>query len=273
MTTSLVEAALEAALLTGAVALEHFETHRKSRSLSVETKRDGSPVSNADREAEAAARAWIGAHFPKDGVWGEELGRSNPERARLWLVDPIDGTKSFLAGVPLWGCLIAVCEGDEVLAGAATFPATGEAIAASRDGTLLVRGAAGGVSSVAAVADALVLTTDERFQDAPHCREPFRALAAEARLARTWGDAFGYFLVATGRAELMTDGKLSPWDAACFLPIIEAAGGVFTDWRGERSAMGEHGAIATNASLAVSLRQALSVPTEAISRRMGGPDR
>jgi histidinol-phosphatase len=260
--TSLVEAAIEVAKIAGAVALEHHERHLRLERIVASVKSDGSPVSEADRAAESAARAFLARTFPDDGIVGEELGEERPTAKRRWCLDPIDGTKSFLAGAPLWGSLVALVEGDEVLAGAAYFPVTRELVAAGPSTGLFVEGSMGGVSEVDRLAEATVLTTDERFPDAPECVAPFRALAARSRIARTWGDCYGYYLVATGRAELMTDGRLSIWDAACFLPIIEEAGGVFTDWAGRRTVLGR-GAIATNRRLATELRSALSVPIEA----------
>lgn len=262
MTRSLLEAAIELAKTTGAVALDHYKRHARGQRLDIETKADGSPVSVADRAAEEAARDFIRKYFPTDGILGEELGEERPGAARRWCIDPIDGTKSFLAGAPLWGSLVALVEGETVLAGAAYFPATSELVAASPGSGCITEGAPPGVSGVADLSHATVLTTDERFPDAPECVEPWRDLAARSRIARTWGDCFGYYLVATGRAELMTDGKLSPWDAACFLPIIEEAGGVFTDWSGKRTAFGR-GVIATNKALASELRGALGVGKEA----------
>src|SRR5215217_5093274 len=122
---SLLHAVSEAASHAGRVALSHF-----GHVLTVERKSDGSPVTIADRAAEHAARDWISARFPEDGVAGEELGAVRPDARRQWLVDPIDGTKSFVHGVPLWGTLVAVCEGHDVLAGAAFFPALNELVAA-----------------------------------------------------------------------------------------------------------------------------------------------
>ena len=112
----LFEAAQELARRTGGVALRHFRS-----ALAVEKKTDGSPVTIADRSAEQTAREWISRRFPDDGILGEEFGALLPSAKRRWLIDPIDGTKTFVRGVPLWGTLIAVCEGDTVLAGAAFF--------------------------------------------------------------------------------------------------------------------------------------------------------
>ncbi|MFO0547463.1 MAG: inositol monophosphatase family protein [Polyangiaceae bacterium] len=255
-----LDLAIEVARTTGRVALGHFRENATRRHLLVEAKRDGSPVSEADRAAERAARELLGRARPADGVLGEELGLEREHAARRWCIDPIDGTKAFLAGVPLWGSLVALVEGETVHAGAAYFPVTDELVAAAPGRGCVTAGSRAGVSEIADVGRALVLTTDASFPDALECVAPWAALATAARLARTWGDCYGYYLVATGRAELMTDGRLSPWDAACFLPIIEEAGGVVTDWDGHRTAFGR-GLIATNRAAAAPLRAALGVPS------------
>ena len=161
------------------------------------------------------------------------------------------------AGAPLWGSLVALCEGDRVLAGAAYFPAVDELVAAAPGAGCWWNGSRCRVSSVSAVADATVLTTDERFPDRPERAAGWRALARRASVSRTWGDCFGYLLVATGRAEAMCDGTLSIWDAAALQPIIEEAGGVFTDWLGAPTAFGGS-AIATNRLLAEDVRSLLA---------------
>jgi histidinol-phosphatase len=257
---ALRDAARELADLAGAVAMARWREHLAGGALRIERKADGSPVSNADREAEEAARAWLSRRFPDDGIVGEELGRSREGARRVWYVDPIDGTKSFLAGVPLWGTLVAVVEGEQVLAGAAAFPATGAWICGAPGAGATTDAGPARVSALDVLAEATVLTTDERFPDALHCAPRWRALADRARIARTWGDAFGYYLVATGRAELMTDGRASPWDVACWKPIIEEAGGIMTDWKGAPTVFGD-GAIATNRALGGELRAVLQVGT------------
>ena len=260
---SLMEAAAEVSRIAGDIALRHFRT-----ALTVESKADGSPVTIADRGAERSAREWIEARFPHDGILGEELGVTRPDAARRWIVDPIDGTKSFVRGVPLWGTLVAVVERDEgeerVVAGAAYFPALDETIAAATGAGSWWNGARCSVSRVAAMGEATVLTTDERFRHAPERLEAWGALADRALLSRSWGDCYGYLLVATGRAEVMVDGVLSAWDAAPFLPIIEEAGGVFTDWAGKRSVFGGD-AIASNAALASTARRLLGARAPVIT--------
>jgi histidinol-phosphatase len=243
--------AAELARLTGQIALGHYRSR-----LVVETKADGSPVTAADRAAEEAAREWVRRYFPDDGVLGEEFGEERAGARRRWIIDPIDGTKSFVRGTPLWGSLVALCEGQTVLAGAAYFPAVDELIAAAPGAGCWWNGSRCAVSSVATLDAATVLTTDERFRERPERRAGWERLAGAAAVARTWGDCFGYLLVATGRAELMCDAILSPWDAAALYPIIREAGGAFTDWEGHDTAFGGS-AVATNGALASRLRSVL----------------
>jgi histidinol-phosphatase len=152
--------------------------------------------------------------------------------------------------------LIALCEGTDVLAGAAYYPATGELICAAPGAGCWWNEQRCTVSSIAALHDATVLTTDARFSDQASRRDGWRELAERSFVARTWGDAYGYLLVATGRAEVMMDPVMNPWDAAPFLPIVNEAGGVFTDWGGQRTAFGGN-AIASNAALATESRAVL----------------
>jgi histidinol-phosphatase len=243
-----IEAAAEAARVAGAVALGHYQ-----RGVVVETKGDGTPVSVADREAEEAVRAWLSVRFPEDGILGEELGATRPEAPRRWLVDPIDGTKTFVRRVPLWGTLVALVQGEEVLAGAAFFPAVGELLVAARGGGCRWNGRPAHVSSVSQLSLATVLATDEHFGGNTSQTARWSRLAAASGLMRSWGDCYGYLLVATGRAEAMVDGVMAPWDSAALKPIIEEAGGVFTDWKGRPSAFGGD-SIATNAALATAVR-------------------
>lgn len=250
-TPVLLEAAREVARVAGAAALRHARAV-----LEVETKADGSPVTRADREAEQAAREWLAERFPADGVVGEEFGETRPGAARRWFLDPVDGTKSFVRGVPLWGSMVGVIEDGVVVAGAIAYPALGEEIAAARGAGCWWNGSRCRVSAVADLARATVLATEERFACDPRKKAAWDALANRAGLSRTWGDCYGYLLVATGRAELMTDGVLHAWDAVPLVPIVEEAGGVLTDWTGGPAGFGE-GAIATNAALADAARAVL----------------
>jgi histidinol phosphatase-like enzyme (inositol monophosphatase family) len=250
--TDYLTAVADLARLAGDVAMRHFR-----RGVRVETKGDGSPVTIADREAEQAARAWIEQRFPGDGILGEEFGLPRPDAPRRWVLDPIDGTKTFVRGVPLWGTLVACVAGDEVLAGAAYFPAVGEMVAAAPGEGCWWNGARARVSDVASLDRALVVTTDPKFSHRPERRDAWRALEDAALLSRSWADCYGYLLVATGRAEVMVDAIVGDWDTAPLLPIVEEAGGAFTSWDGRRTAFGGD-AIATNGALADAARRVLA---------------
>jgi histidinol phosphatase-like enzyme (inositol monophosphatase family) len=252
--TLLLEAVTDAARLAGQVAMRHFQS-----SLVVERKLDGSPVTVADRAAEELARDWIASRFPNDGIVGEEHGVTRAGAHRRWIIDPIDGTKSFVHGVPLWGTLVGVCEGEAAVAGAAYFPALDELLCAAVERGAWWNGARCQVSSVSQVGDATVLTTDQRFTRTPERRAGWQRLAERAAIARDWGDCYGYLLVATGRAEVMIDGILADWDTAALFPAIHEAGGVFTDCSGMPTPFGKS-AVATNAALARTARALLGVP-------------
>lgn len=241
--SSLLQAAAEAAAIAGDTALRWYR-----RGIDVDAKADGSPVTIADREAERAARDWIAKRFPADAIEGEELEMRPGTSGRTWLIDPVDGTRSFVRGVPLWGALVAVLEGNRVLAGAAHYPAVGESLAAAPGEGCWHNGARCRVSGVGRLDEATVLITDERGFTQERWRRSWRRLADIAGATRTWGDCFGYLLVATGRAEIMIDPRLHPWDAACFVPIIDEAGGRLTDLDGRAWPL-PHG-IATNGALA-----------------------
>jgi histidinol phosphatase-like enzyme (inositol monophosphatase family) len=250
-----LDVASELATLTGSVALELFR-----KGIAVDLKADRSPVTEADRAAERAAREWIAKRFPEHGVLGEEYGADRPDARFRWLIDPIDGTRSFVAGVPLWGSLVALCDGENVIAGAAAYPAVGESIVAAVGSGCWTNGARCSVSATSDLSNALVLTTDEQFRASPASRRhAWQRLASAAANARTWGDCYGYLLVATGRAEVMVDGAMNPWDAAPLLPIITEAGGRFVDYSGRATAFGD-GSIATNAALADRTLDLLGVP-------------
>jgi histidinol phosphatase-like enzyme (inositol monophosphatase family) len=248
----LLEAVAELAKLTSAIALQHFRP-----GIAAETKSDGSPVTQADRRAEQAAREWLTRRFPSDGVLGEEFGELRPGARRRWLIDPIDGTSSFIRHVPLWGTLISVEENGRALAGAACFPVVEELVAAAIGQGCWRNGTRTRVSQVASLAECTVLTTDDRFPANDRRRTAWRELADRASIARTWGDCYGYLMVATGRAEVMADDVVSAWDAVCMQPIIVEAGGVLTDFAGEHTPY-NGSAIATNAALAQQVRAILN---------------
>lgn len=252
MSESCIQAVEELARLAGSFAMSHY-----GRNVSVDTKSDGSPVTIADRGAEERARDWIEAHFPQDGILGEEFGDVRPDARRRWIIDPIDGTKSFVRQVPLWATLVAVMEGDAILAGCAFFPAVGEMLVAGIGEGCFWNGTRCQVSAQREIDQSTVVITDDRFENRPDRAAAWRRLAGQAYVARTWGDAYGYLLLATGRAEVMVDDVVSAWDTAALYPIVTEAGGVFTDWSGAATAFGGD-AIATNALLAAPVRDILA---------------
>lgn len=227
--------------------------HYQSALLSVEWKGDRSPVTAADRGAEELLRDRIGNEFPDDGILGEEFGESAGKNNCRWILDPVDGTKSFMHGVPLFGTLIALeVDGRSVL-GINRFPALKEVVYAAEglgaswkmsDGT--IRPAK--VTGVDSLAEALVCMTTFTRWDKLGTQGALEALTSRTRLARGWGDCYGYALVATGRAEIMVDPILNPWDAAPMIPILQEAGGHYIDWTGQPSIYSGQG-IAVNAKL------------------------
>lgn len=251
MSESYLEAVVDLARIAGDFAMSHY-----GKTLTVDVKRDGSPVTVADRGAEERARAWIEKRFPEDGILGEEFGDVRPNARRRWILDPIDGTKSFIRGVPLWGTLVAVTEGESVLAGCAYLPAVAETVAAAVGEGCFWNGARCSVSSTTTITESTVTITDDRFEGRPERAMAWHQLASRAAVARTWGDCYGYLLLATGRADVMADDTAAPWDSAALYPIVTEAGGSFTDWSGTATAFGGD-IIATNAVLARPVRDIL----------------
>ncbi len=223
----LLQVAQELAGNAGSITLEHF-----GKLLDSETKGDGTPVTVADRAVETFLRGEIERRFPDHGILGEELGRTNPEASVRWILDPIDGTRTFMRGIPLFGILLGIeVEGIPVV-GVAHFPALGETVAAAVGQGCYWNERPARVSSVADLAGAGVLTTDPALLLDDPIGSGWMELVRRSALARTWGDCYGHVLVATGRAEVMIDPVLSPWDAAPFIPIMQEAGGRFTDLAG-----------------------------------------
>lgn len=244
--------AVEVAFRAGRISLGHFQT-----GVAIDTKPDASPVTAADREAEHAARRMIERRFPRDGILGEEFGAVRPDAKRRWIVDPIDGTRSFVRGVPLYGVLIALEEDARSLLGVIHLPALNETIYAGRGIGCWWNGRRARVSDVARLDDAMLLTSDVANVHRYGRGAGWNRLVEAGATTRTWGDCYGYALVATGRAEGMFDPVLSVWDAAALPPIIEEAGGVITDWDGGPDYRSGH-LVATNAALAGEIRGRLA---------------
>ena len=239
----LLEFAVDLARGAGEITLQYFrkqpETSKKS---------DGSYVTIADREAESYLRRRIAEKFSSDGILGEEEGELQGTSGRRWILDPIDGTFAFVHGVPLYGVLIAVEIEDEMSVGVVNVPALGEIVSAAKGFGCFLNGEPARVSQTAELKDALLLSTSFSACARHGFGRAAELLQARAKVSRTWGDCYGYVLVATGRADVMLDPVMNLWDCAPLLPIMEEAGGTFTDWQGVRTANGAN-AIATNGLL------------------------
>jgi histidinol phosphatase-like enzyme (inositol monophosphatase family) len=240
-----METAAQLAWEAGRTTLRHFQT-----GIAVELKADATPVTAADREAEEIIRLGLQQVFPKDGVLGEEFGEKSGASGRCWIIDPIDGTKSFIQGVPLYGVLVALeDEKGEVVVGAVYLPGLDEMVHAAKGLGCWWNGRRTRVSAVKNLSQACVCYTSSRsFGQQQHRNHVFDGLAGKVGLLRGWGDCYGHLLVATGRAEVMLDPVLSPWDCAPLVPILQEAGGTFTDWRGEATIRGKDG-VSTNSLL------------------------
>jgi histidinol-phosphatase len=241
-----LELALEAAREAGEITLEYF----RREDLEVQRKGDDSPVTQADRRAEEHLRSRIAAAFADDAILGEELPDRQGTSGFRWILDPIDGTKSFIHGVPLYGTLIAVERAGDPLLGVIRIPALEECVyAAAGQGAWYLQGEKpprpARVSQRAPLSQGLFVTSEVANFEQIGRRDAYDRLQKAARLTRSWGDCYGYLMVATGRAEVMIDPIVHVWDVAPLLPILEEAGGTFTDWQGRRTIHSGQ-AIATN---------------------------
>jgi len=238
----LLSVAMDAAYLAGRRTLAYFNAE-----VAVETKADDTPVTRADREAEQVIRDRIGRYFPDHCVLGEEAGeRRGPDERYRWIIDPIDGTKSFIHGVPMYGVLIGVEVQGDASVGVVYLPATDEMVAAADGLGCTWNGRRSRVSNVSRRPEATLLTSS--FSGCVGRSDAYEKLMHRVRLSRGWGDAYGHVLVATGRAEIMLDPRMNPWDCAPLLPILREAGGHFTTWQGEPTIWGPD-AVSTNAAL------------------------
>ena len=228
---------LEFALETARQASDLILGYYQSESLAVEAKRDSSPVTAADRGAEQLIRSRIEHEFRGDGVLGEELGETPSSNGFRWILDPVDGTKSFIHGVPLFGTLIGLEFEGRVVLGVCRFPALDEVVyAAEAQGAWWQVGRGrprrARVSQVDRLSEALFCITTISGWERIGRYDAFEKIRSEAKLTRGWGDCYGHALVATGRADVMVDPLMNPWDAAALVPIVQEAGGHYCDWTG-----------------------------------------
>src|ERR1051325_1978935 len=239
----LLDFALSIARDAGAITDRYF-----GGSFVVDRKADDSFVTQADREAERLIRRAIEEAFPDDSILGEEEGTRTGSSNRRWIIDPIDGTYSFVHGVPLYGVLIGLEIEAEPALGVVNLPSLGELVYAARGLGCFRNGAPARVSSTDKLERALLLSTDFGICKQYGYGAAADRLQASVHARRTWGDAYGHVLVATGRADIMLDPIMNVWDCAALLPILEEAGGTFTDWNGVPSIHGGN-AISTNGML------------------------
>lgn len=195
------------------------------------------PVTAADKAAERAMRELILARYPEHGILGEEEDAVAGSSPLTWVLDPIDGTRAFITGLPLWGTLIALNDGERPVLGVMNQPFTGERYTggpagAWRNGTPLRTRACASLSSAR-----LMCTTPDMF-DTPERRAAFEAVAAEARLLRFGGDCYAYCMLASGFVDAIVEASLQPYDVQALMPIVEGAGGVMTAWDGSSA---QHG--------------------------------
>jgi histidinol-phosphatase len=246
------DAAVDAARRASLLALRYYEA-----APTVEWKRDLSPVTVADREAEALLRATLLGQFPGDGFLGEESGDTPGSSGFRWIIDPVDGTRSFVRGVPLWATLVGLEYKGEQIAGVVEVPTLGHSYRALRGdgayrGERRIR-----VSDVSTLGEAHLFYSSISWFVKADCQAPFLELARRTQRQRGYGDFYGFVLVAQGSGELMIEHGVHPWDLAALKPILEEAGGRLTDWQ-DRPTIDRPDVIASNGRLHAEALKVLS---------------
>ena len=224
--SDLLEIARRAAAIAGEVIMPLYDS-----GTAVELKADRTPVTLADKNAELAIRDFLQQECPSHGILGEEFGETPGDGRNRWILDPIDGTKSFVHHVPLFGTLVALERDGVPVVGVIACHAVGETVSAATGVGAFLNGAPCRVSNTSSLADAtLTMTSVSRMLKGQS--QGVARLAAACGLSRAWGDCYGYLMVATGRADIMLDPIMNIWDAAALFPIITEAGGGFSQWDG-----------------------------------------
>jgi histidinol-phosphatase len=224
------ELAVEAARTAGQIAHRYFDGE-----FTVEWKSDSSPVTVADRETEQSLRRTLLGAFPNDGFLGEEFGDTPGSSGFRWIIDPIDGTRSFVRGIPLWATLVGLEHRGELIAGIAEVPALGHTYRALRGDGAYRNDRRIRVSDVADLSQALVFYSGLSWFIKADREEQFHELVRRTDRTRGYGDFYGFVLVAQGSGELMVEHGVHAWDVAAIKPLIEEAGGRFSDWSGTPS--------------------------------------
>ena len=211
--------------------------------LSIDAKSDGTPVTIADKKAEEAMRELIMKEYPGHGILGEEFDDHQPEAEYQWILDPIDGTKTFVSGTCLFGTLIGLMRNSRPILGVINNPIVEHCLIGT-DGETHLNGQQVRVRPCNSIEQATALCTSHWSVEKHHNMAAFESLTRQAKLYRSWGDCHGYYLVATGYADVMLDPVMNPWDMIPLVPIIEGAGGRITDWYGGDVLSGQ-GTVAT----------------------------
>lgn len=252
---TVLDFAIHIAQEAGKITLRYF-----NHGVEPEFKSDESPVTIADREAETFIRREIETRYPSHGILGEEHGEKPAPNSGgyRWVIDPIDGTRAFVRGVPLYGVLIGLELAGEVCVGVAHYPALGETLSAASGQGCWWNGRKAQVSKVTRLQDALLAHSDTASFGRLGRMAAWERLQKATGFRAGWGDCYGYLLVATGRADVMIDPIMNAWDCGPFPVILSEAGGYFGDWRGNVTMHGGE-AVATNAALREQVLEILSV--------------
>jgi histidinol phosphatase-like enzyme (inositol monophosphatase family) len=213
-------------IASGAVIKKYWRTN-----VTVDSKADDSPVTIADKKAEEVLRELIHKEFPEHGIIGEEFPPVNEQAEYKWILDPIDGTKSFICGTVTFGTLIALTQDNVPLLGVINQPILNEYLVGDNYSAEL-NGRRVGVRNCASLKDAVLLTTDHLSIKKYRSIDRFSSLTEQVKIYRNWGDCYGYYLLATGYADIMVDAVMSVWDTMALIPIVKGAGGIITDYYG-----------------------------------------
>ena len=224
--TSFIRLATELAELSGEIIRRYFRTP-----VAVETKADTSPVTAADCEVETAMRQRIETAYPDHGVIGEEFGTYRADAEYVWVLDPIDGTKSFISGKPLFGTLIGLVHEGTPILGVIDHPALGERWIGARGELTTFNGAPAKVRPCPGLGEAILFATSPHMFEGANA-DAFDRLCQEVKHPLYGTDCYGYGLVASGFADLVVEAQLKPFDYIALVPVVEGAGGVITDWEG-----------------------------------------
>lgn len=219
----------------GEITLKYYHSD-----LDIITKADQSPVTIADKETEEFLRSEIERKFPDHQILGEEMGNKETNSPYKWIIDPIDGTKSFISGIPFYSNLLGLEFEGRIILGISHFPALNEMYYASENGGAFLNGKRISVGKKSKIGECRVMTTDVKNLENVRLSVPAKKILNDSLFYRTWGDAYGHAMVASGRADIMLDPLMNPWDCAPFGIILKEAGGFFGDWSGAETIYGEN---------------------------------